>query len=102
MGRLETKKGALTMTEPVKHPRKKSNPLARLWASAKRKARAFVENKQKAIAAGVSQLVTTAISWVGLHTVIDVPPADAALVAATIGAAVSSRVVYLIDNKLLR
>jgi hypothetical protein len=61
---------------------------------------AFVRTKRKAIAAGVSQLVTTGIAWVGLHTGLDIDAQTAAYLAGTVGALVSAFVVHEVTNEL--
>lgn len=60
----------------------------------------FIRTKRKAIAAGVSQLVTTGISWLGLHVGLQVDPETAAWISGTVGAAVSAFVVHEFTNAL--
>jgi hypothetical protein len=60
----------------------------------------FVASKKKAIAAGVSQLVTTGLTWVGLHAGLHLDAETSKWISATVGALVSAAVVYLVRNEL--
>jgi len=60
----------------------------------------FVRTKKKAIAAGVSQLVTTGIAYAGGHYGLHIDSTLAASIAGTAGAAVSAFVVHQVTNEL--